>query len=51
MDVKMKLACDYFNSNIEGGLISLQLQTQTLSNDYFPQLVHVKSWKNPGRVC
>ena len=29
MDVKTKLACDDFNSNIEGGLISLQLQTQT----------------------
>ena len=29
MDVKMKLACDDFNSNIEDGLISLQLQTQT----------------------
>ena len=29
MDVKMKLACDEFNSNLEGELISLQLQTQT----------------------
>ena len=52
MDVKMKLACDDFNSNIEDGLISLQLQTQTRERFLmiiFPQLVHVKSWKKPRK--